>query len=81
MRKFNEMRKMNILLSALLVSMNIFTVPAADNTLTLSDLLEAQTLWQVANRDSVEADINHFLSWLSYLKTTGNLTALFGNNL
>ena len=81
MRKFNEMRKMNILLSALLVSMNIFIAPAADNTLTLSDLLEAQTLWQVANRDSVEADINHFLSWLSYLKTTGNLTALFGNNL
>lgn len=81
MRKFNEMRKMNILLSALLVSMNIFTAPAADNTLTLSDLLEAQTLWQVANRDSVEADINHFLSWLSCLKTTGNLTALFGNNL
>ena len=81
MRKFNEMRKMNILLSALLVSMNIFAAPAADNTLTLSDLLEAQTLWQVANRDSVEADINHFLSWLSYLKTTGNLTALFGNNL
>ena len=81
MRKFNEMRKMNILLSALLVSMNIFTAPAADNTLTLSDLLEAQTLWQVANRDSVEADINHFLSRLSYLKTTGNLTALFGNNL
>lgn len=81
MRKFNEMRKMNILLSALLVSMNIFTALAADNTLTLSDLLEAQTLWQVANRDSVEADINHFLSWLSYLKTTGNLTALFGNNL
>ncbi len=81
MRKFNEMRKMNILLSALLVSMNIFTAPAADNTLTLSDLLEAQTLWQVANRDIVEADINHFLSWLSYLKTTGNLTALFGNNL
>lgn len=81
MRKFNEMRKMNILLSALLVSMNIFTALAADNTLTLSDLLEAQTLWQVANRDSVEADINHFLSWLSYLKTTGNLTALFSNNL
>lgn len=81
MRKFNEMRKMNILLSALLVSMNIFTAPAVDSTFTLSDLLEAQTLWQVANRDSVEADINHFLSWLSYLKTTGNLTALFGNNL
>lgn len=81
MRKFNEMRKMNILLSALLVSMNIFTALAADNTLTLSDLLEAQTLWQVANRDSVEADISHFLSWLSYLKTTGNLTALFSNNL
>lgn len=81
MRKFNEMRKMNILLSALLVSMNIFTAPAVDSTFTLSELLEAQTLWQVANRDSVEADINHFLSWLSYLKTTGNLTALFGNNL
>lgn len=81
MRKFNEMRKMNILLSALLVSMNIFIAPAVDSTFTLSDLLEAQTLWQVANRDSVEADINHFLSWLSYLKTTGNLTALFGNNL
>lgn len=81
MRKFNEMRKMNILLSALLVSMNIFTAPAVDSTFTLSELLEAQTLWQVANRDSVEADINHFLSWLSYLKTTGNLTALFSNNL
>lgn len=81
MRKFNEMRKMNILLSALLVSMNTFTAPAVDSTFTLSELLEAQTLWQVANRDSVEADINHFLSWLSYLKTTGNLTALFSNNL
>lgn len=81
MRKFNEMRKMNILLSALLVSMNIFTAPAVDSTFTLSELLEAQTLWQVANRDSVEADINRFLSWLSYLKTTGNLTAMFGNNL
>lgn len=42
-------------------------------TETLSDLLEAQTLWQVANRDSVEADINHFLAWLSYLKTTGQI--------
>ena len=42
-------------------------------TVTLSDLLEAQTLWQVANRDSVEADINHFLAWLSYLKTTGQI--------
>ena len=81
MRKFNEMRKMNILLSALLVSMNIFTVPAVDSTFTLSDLLEAQTLWQVANHDSVEADINHFLSWLSYLKTTGNLNMAFCNGL
>ena len=42
-------------------------------TETLSDLLEAQTLCQVANRDSVEADINHFLAWLSYLKTTGQI--------
>ena len=42
-------------------------------TETLSDLLEAQTLWQVANRDSVEADINHFLAWLSYLKTTDQI--------
>lgn len=42
-------------------------------TETFSDLLEAQTLWQVANRDSVEADINHFLAWLSYLKTTGQI--------
>ena len=42
-------------------------------TETLSDLLEAQTLWQVANRDSIEADINHFLAWLSYLKTTGQI--------
>ena len=42
-------------------------------TETLSYLLEAQTLWQVANRDSVEADINHFLAWLSYLKTTGQI--------
>lgn len=42
-------------------------------TETLSDLLEAQTLWQVVNRDSVEADINHFLAWLSYLKTTGQI--------
>ncbi len=50
-------------------------------TETLSDLLEAQTLWQLANRDSVEADINRFLSWLSYLKTTGSLNSVFCNGL
>ena len=50
-------------------------------TETLSDLLEAQTLWQVANRDSVESDINRFLSWLAYLKTTGNLNPVFCNGL
>lgn len=31
---------MNILLSAVLVSMNMFTAPAADNTLTLSQCLD-----------------------------------------
>ena len=50
-------------------------------TETLSDLLEAQTLWQLAGRDSVESDINRFLVWLSYLKTTGDLNLVFGNRL
>lgn len=48
-------------------------------TETLSGLLEAQTLWQLANRDSVESDINRFLAWLSYLKTTGDLNPVFCN--
>ena len=30
------MRKMNMIMSAILVSVNMFTAPAADNTLTLS---------------------------------------------
>ncbi len=46
-------------------------------TETLPDLLEAQTLWQLANRDSVEAEINHFLAWLSYLKATGQISSAF----
>lgn len=34
------MRKNNIFLSVILVSVNVFTAPAADNTLTLSQCLE-----------------------------------------
>ncbi len=34
------MRKNNIFLSVVLVSVNVFTAPAADNTLTLSQCLE-----------------------------------------
>ncbi len=34
------MRKNNIFLSVVLVSVNVFTAPAADNTLTLSQCIE-----------------------------------------
>ncbi len=37
----------------------------------LSDLLEAQTLWQQANQTLIEARINCFLCWIEYRKAVG----------
>lgn len=40
---------------------------------TLSDHLEAQTLWQQARQTQVEARINCYLKWLEYQKATGRI--------
>lgn len=40
---------------------------------TLSDHLEAQTLWQQAHQTQVEARINCYLRWLEYQKATGRI--------
>lgn len=40
---------------------------------TLSDHLEAQTLWQQARQTQVEARINCYLRWLEYQKATGRI--------
>lgn len=40
---------------------------------TLSDYLEAQTLWQNAEQDLVEARINCWLSWLDWRKASGQI--------
>lgn len=38
---------------------------------TLSNLLEAQTLWQEAKQTLIDARINRFLRWIEYCKATG----------
>ena len=40
---------------------------------TLSDYLEAQTLWQQAMQTQVEARINCYLRWLEYQKAVGKI--------
>ena len=40
---------------------------------TLSDYLEAQTLWLQAQQTQVEARINCYLRWLEYQKATGRI--------
>lgn len=40
---------------------------------TLSDFLEAQTLWQQARQTQVEARVNCYLKWLEYQKATGKI--------
>lgn len=40
---------------------------------TLSDHLEAQTLWQQARRTQVETRINCYLKWLEYQKAAGRI--------
>lgn len=40
---------------------------------TLSDHLEAQTLWQQARQTQVEARINCYIKWLEYQKATGKI--------
>lgn len=40
---------------------------------TLSDYLEAQTLWQQARQTQVEARVNCYLRWLEYQKATGRI--------
>lgn len=40
---------------------------------TLSDYLEAQTLWQQARQTQVEARINCYLKWLEYQKAAGRI--------
>lgn len=40
---------------------------------TLSELLEAQVLWQKAHQTLVEARVNRFLRWIEYHKATGTV--------
>ena len=40
---------------------------------TLSDHLEAQTLWQQVRQTQVEARINCYLKWLEYRKAIGKI--------
>ncbi len=40
---------------------------------TLSDYLEAQTLWLKAEQELIDAHINRFLRWMEYRKTVGTL--------
>ena len=40
---------------------------------SLSDHLEAQTLWQQALQTQVDARVNYYLRWLDYLKASGKI--------
>lgn len=40
---------------------------------TMSDYLEAQTMWQKARQTQVDARVNCYLTWLEYLKATGKI--------
>ena len=42
---------------------------------TLANLLEAQAAWQQAYQTGVEAEVNEFLTWLSWLKASGRLSS------
>lgn len=44
-------------------------------TEVLSDYLEAQTLWQQAHQNHVQARVNGYLCWLEYRKAAGYLLA------
>ena len=39
----------------------------------LSDLLEAQLMWQQAEQQLIEANINTYVRWVEYQKATGEI--------